>query len=544
MNPFLKYWHTIKYLKPVQLYGRLFFMLNFPRPDLRPPPPLRRPSRAYWTSPIHRKPSFLPPKTFSFLNETHSLDEIGWDNPNILKLWKYNLHYFDYLNTKNSTQNQPALYRLMLNWINKNPPGTGTGWEPYPVSLRIVNWIKWALNGNHLSKEMLHSLAVQVRWLTRRLEFHLLGNHLIANAKALIYAGFFFQGNEADYWLKRGIKIMLDQMPEQILDDGAHFELSTMYQGIIIEDFLDLINLANTYNDNSRITLDVNHMQNRVIKMLTWLGSMCHPDGKIGFFNDAAFGIAPAYHDLISYANRCKIESSQKNTKITNNKNSGYIRLERNGAVLLIDVARIGPDYLPAHAHADTLAFEFSLGKQRIFVNSGTSCYHLCRERIYQRSTAAHNTVQIDKQDSSEVWGSFRVARRAKPFDLKIDDNNFFVTCSHDGYKRLPSKAIHKRSWILKRGNLIIIDCIEGAFNDAEAKFFLHPAIQISSLNLDNTALSLDILNRKCSLQIEGGVIDVIKSYWFPEFGKRVQNSAICIKFKGPKIKTSLSWDI
>ena len=49
-------------------------------------------------------------------------------------------------------------------------------------------------------------------------------------------------------WLKKGLKIYQQQVNEQILDDGAHFELSPMYHSIILEDMLDIINPCDTYS--------------------------------------------------------------------------------------------------------------------------------------------------------------------------------------------------------------------------------------------------------------------------------------------------------
>ena len=137
----------------------------------------------------------------------------------------------------------------------ENPPGQGNGWEPYPTSLRIVNWIKWALSppeprggfepgglpvragvgvlqgleGHEttprqiLPPDCLHSLAVQARWLRRRLEYHLLGNHLFANAKALVFAGAFFVGpegaagamaREPAQWLALGQRLLRRELAE------------------------------------------------------------------------------------------------------------------------------------------------------------------------------------------------------------------------------------------------------------------------------------------------------------------------------------------
>lgn len=81
--------------------------------------------------------------------------------------------------------------RLILRWVEENPPAVGNGWEPYPTSLRIVNWIKWAQAGNLLPESARQSLAIQVRWLSKRVEHHLLANHLFVNAKALAIAGMF-----------------------------------------------------------------------------------------------------------------------------------------------------------------------------------------------------------------------------------------------------------------------------------------------------------------------------------------------------------------
>ena len=113
------------------------------------------------------------------------------------------------------------------------------------------------------------------------------------------------------------------------------------------------------------------------------------------------------------------IESPKIRGKVNDLISSGYVRMEMKSAVLLIDFADIGPKYLPGHAHADSLSFELSLFKQRIFVNSGVSTYASGRARHFERSTAAHNTVTVDKLDSSEVWSSFRVGRKAKVFNRK-----------------------------------------------------------------------------------------------------------------------------
>jgi hypothetical protein len=192
-----RYYHTLRHLRPIQFYGRIAHRLVRPRPDLRPAPPLRAAAQPFPLPPV-RKPSLLGPARFRFLNVERELEgSAGWNDPAAEKLWLYNLHYFDDLNAE-GRDGRDAWHRALIErWIAENPPGHGNGWEPYPLSLRIVNWTKWALSGHALSPAAMQSLAVQTRFLARRLEWHLLGNHLWTNGKALVFAGAFFDGEEA-----------------------------------------------------------------------------------------------------------------------------------------------------------------------------------------------------------------------------------------------------------------------------------------------------------------------------------------------------------
>jgi uncharacterized heparinase superfamily protein len=104
--------------------------------------------------------------------------------------------------------------------------------------------------------------------------------------------------------------------------------------------------------------------------------------------------------------------------------------------------------------------FELSLFGQRVVVNSGTSQYGLGAERLRQRGTAAHSTVEVDGADSSEVWGGFRVARRARPFGLAItdEDQGLKVICAHDGYRRLEGQANSPSALVAGQHSLQVSD--------------------------------------------------------------------------------------
>ena len=359
---------------------------------------------------------------------------------------------------------------LICSWMEANPASQGVGWDPYPLSRRIVNWIKWVMGGHRPRPEILRSLASQTEWLGRHVEYHLLGNHLFENAKALTFAGCFFESSE---WLHKGLNLFEAQIPEQILTDGGHFERSPMYHSLIFEDVLDLVNLGRAYPG---LLPDWSPVAGR---MSGWLKQMLHPDGQIAFFNDSTLGVAPEPRLLFEYAARLGIEPVSVKPAP-----SGYIRLENDATVILFDAGPVGPDYQPGHAHADTLSFELSHRGQRLLVNSGISTYQCGAERQWQRGTAAHNTVRVDGCDQSEVWSAFRVARRARPFDVTTD-NRSWAEAAHDGYHRLKAPVTHRRRIELRKDDLVITDTLDGrGVHEIELFFHLNPGAS-ADISLD-----------------------------------------------------------
>lgn len=281
--------------------------------------------------------------------------------------------------------------------------------------------------------------------------------------------------------------------------------------------------------------------------MLDWLEVMTHPDGEIAFFNDAAFGVAPTLAQLADYAEKLGIPFAPGLAPLTSPlarlPDSGYLRLQAGPAVLILDAGLVGPDYLPGHAHADTLSFELSLFGRRLIVNSGTSCYGASPERQCQRGTAAHNTVVVDGQDSSEVWGGFRVARRARPLNLQWSEaaDGGWVECAHDGYQRLPGRVTHRRRWTLNPTSLCLEDRLDGRYQNAVARLHPHPAICIGLDDAVKGWLELPD-GQRLRWNIEGGCARLIPSTWHPRFGVSAANACLEILFNGSEMNLVIQW--
>ena len=539
--------NTIKYLKAGQILNRISRKFIKPKISL-----FDIPKSSYLYSsikPVIKCPQKIYGKSsFKFLNKEFTLKSSGdWNAKNQDKLWLYNLHYFDDLNAINSEQRLIWHKNLIQKWIEDNPIGLGNGWEPYPSSLRIVNWIKWisldlSLRDN-VKQIWLDSLVIQTRFLNQNLEYHLLGNHLFSNAKALVFSGLFFTGEEADHWYELGLFIINRELSEQVLSDGGNFELSPMYHAIFLEDLLDLVNIHQAYDKSFS-----DNFEKKIVQMLEWLKTMCHPDREIAFFNDAALGVAPSFIELLSYSERLGItvKNNQVN-RLTHLEDSGYIRIENDNVVIIADVGDIGPDYIPGHGHADVLSFELSLFGKRVIVNSGISTYELSEDRYKQRSTELHSTITIDNENSSEVWGGFRVANRAKVFDIsKFEDiNSVEFSACHDGYKKNKEEILHCRYWSVLNDSIRIIDNISGiGVHKVRSVLPLHPSVEVG--DVQENSISLKAGGEKIKINFEGkGKLKIIKSQYYPEFGLAIDNKHLVYDYNGKlpsTITTRISW--
>lgn len=553
----LRYWHTLRDLRPVQIYGRVAQRLLRPRPD-HSPAPVCRPQAGTWVLPARHAPAMLGPRRFHFLSEVRESSwPAGWNDPSIHKLWLFNLHYFADLASDEADERAAWHRELIAQWIADNPPFAGHGYVPYCVSQRIVNWIKWLLAKNDPVDGMLDSLALQTRYLEQRVERHLQGNHLLANATALAFAGLYFGDTEGDRWLATALELFHHELPQQILGDGGHYELSPMYHCLVLEHLLDVMNVARAIKTAAPEAADLTAAWRPQIEhMRQWMHAMAFPDGQIALLSDSAWEIAPTPAELDAYAERLGLPATVSSaSRVTSLADSGYVRLASGPAVLIADVGPLGARYQPGHGHADVLSFELALGNERLVVDTGASVYYgNQRQRLQERGTAAHNTVTVDGQDSSEVWDVFRVARRAKPVDLSIDDSSpdqLEVRCGHDGYLRLAGRVRHHRRWRLSADELVIEDQVSGRFASAIARFHLDPQVRVmippteSVSSGPRVAQAHAVLEHgawRIEFEARGSELSIEASQYHPQFGTTIENECLVCRLSESTAEFRFRW--
>lgn len=428
-----KYYQTLKYLKTSQMIYLVKNRLERGRKAVTEAHAPVSTSLSLWMPALDTNADYL--ERFSLaeilsgkvtlLHESGKPGGRNWANPDKSHLWNFNLHYLEFLIPLTAEYQKTGDMRYYecfrdycRSWIADNREGTGDGWHPYTISLRLTNlWICTDGFGPVLRedmsffRELSDSMYAQYLHLQKKLELHLLGNHYFENLKAVMLGALYF-GEPKIY--EKYKKKLQTELAEQILPDGVHYERSMMYHKIILEDVMRTAKAVRTSDDSwYRELLTV------IRKMADAMYSIEGGMGHTPLFNDSGNNVARSYAGLTAaLQEEFQIIPEKKDAFL----DAGYYCLEKGGLKIVMDAGAIAPDYMPGHGHCDGLSFELSKDGSPVFVNSGTGQYQ-GPYRSYFRSTAAHNTVVIDGEEQSRCWGEHRVAGRIAKISGQAGDN-------------------------------------------------------------------------------------------------------------------------
>lgn len=546
--------HTVKYLKPAQL---AFFVRRrfFPATKVSNcnDAALREGFSLKPVLPVHQPGAEAYEFRFLGVSKSFRPGRIDWAPIDASRLWAYNLHYFDYL--RDPDRDLEVKLDLIENWIAMNAQGSQPGWEPFTTSLRVVNWITFALHYQQLSEKQLAVLFTQVRWLFANDERHILANHYFENLKALLFAGCFFDGKEADKWRRHAGEELANQLSEQFLSDGGHYERSPQYHCLMLENVLDLVNLA---RGNRHLIEDnlTTLLESTARAALEFIMELAPRNQDLPLFNDTALGVAPGSEELAAYARELfgqEVSTRVKTPVMINRPDFGLFGIRTAKDSIIFDSGEVGPEYQPGHTHCDMLSFELSMRGHPVIVDTGVCEYEPGPRRKHLRSTEAHNTISVDGLDQSEVWGEFRVARRAKAdtgfvvlsgslteeaeLELGGSYSGFFPSA----FRAVPAYA-HSRQINVKlvKGRFESLDVVDSIDilstslqkqnNLVESFLHFHPGVQVEILSDRSVALVLPDGTWLELWQRGTAKLELVESIYCPRFGEVQENKCLVMR--------------
>ncbi|MBK6657943.1 MAG: alginate lyase family protein [Proteobacteria bacterium] len=345
---------------------------------------------------------------FGFLNHVRDFGtQVDWVAAGESRLWQYNLHYFDWLRQLDFP---PAdVLDHIGQWIAANPPFNGTGWEPYPSSLRLVNWLGAlaSLPPGHVPRSVVESIALQGAWLEANIEYQLGANHLFVNLKALLFTAAFLGDGVGQALAARVVPRFVVELGEQFLADGGHYERSPMYHAILTQDLLELRALSR--RNPGLLPSEVALKLERFLQAPSNSPRAWNPQMTACFCSmtqpPISRRVARSCWRLTGQGRDA--EPSARDGELTSRAlpASGYFVAKRDRDMVVFDCGEVGPAHQPGHAHCDTLSFELYVDGRRLLTNAGNYDYVAGPVRSHARSTRAHNTVVVDGMEQSEIWG-------------------------------------------------------------------------------------------------------------------------------------------
>jgi uncharacterized heparinase superfamily protein len=482
-------------------------------------------------------------------------------------LWTYTLHYHEWIYrlldpaAANATLGAVMASKFLQDWIVSCPPGRAGfahyPWNSFAIACRLQWWARiywnapvsfWAAGPDSFRRDFLDSFAMQAQYLAMHIEWDVRGNHLMRDAAGLAFAGTFLPDVLGRRYLDVAAKLADSQVTEQILNDDTHFERSASYQCHFMEDLSHLCVLLPFSSVRSRL-------QERLRQLLHTLAWLVHPDLLPVQFNDAALNSYAPPASLMAAGRALGMKGLPdlyvRSHGVRHFKAFGIVAAHRGSDTLFFDVGKVGVDYQPGHAHADTLSIEMSIASRRFIVDPGCFDYDYGVNREYDRSSLAHNTVTVNGTNSSELWHVFRVGARAVATVHEFTDNcrgGFTCSASHDGYRTQRGHPIHRRtvSWREEKMIRIVDEVYGNGMHTVQGGFLVAPDWRVVEVPGGFTA-SLSEVTARIRIIAESPVVQqfIEQGCYHPEFGLELR--ATRVGWRGTtqiplKITTLIDW--
>lgn len=413
-----------------------------------------------------------------------------WEPYGVDDQWLGELHSFDWLRDLRELGGDEARKQardMLENWIQNYRRWTPVIWRSDVIGMRISNWLSLynfygASAHEHFQDQLVRSITVQAKHLSRSIGNDCSGLASLQAIKGLIMAGICLSGREL--WLEQGLDLLEKETGNQILSDGGHVSRSPAQMIKAIRIFLDI--KAALAGGGYPIPAGIDGTISNLAQVIRFFR---YPDRNLAVFHGTQEGSAVELDEIMK-----RIGAKGKVLKAL--PSTGFERVTVGRSLLMIDGAAPPKYPYDQDVHAAPLAFEFSYGKERIFVNCGTHPSESKWNEVL-RGTAAHNTLSLDYRNACEISEDGHFARRPRKVSMHRDDQKdaVLVEGSHDGYMQVNGITHRRRFYLSDHGHDLrgeeMLHCSTGMAQpcDVALRFHLHPRVLVSLIQDGKEAL-------------------------------------------------------
>jgi len=427
---------------------------------------------------------------FSFSGQKFTATLVPWKPDNASPDWLTAMHSFEWLRDLRALggdQARRAARQLVKDWLVHYKNWDAVTWRPDIVGARLAAWIGMhdfflasADDGYRLT--VFESIQKQAKYLLRILPGNMRGAKLIIALKGLIYACLALPNSQTK--LFQALALLHDEIGKQILPDGGHIERNPTTHAKVLHCFIDIRSALRCAGLAVPETL-----QQAIHSMAPMLRFYMHGDGKLAQFNGGCEGDANFLEMLLQQAHaNGKAAHAAPHT--------GYERLQLGRSIVMFDVGAPPPVGYDTQIHAGPLAFEFSIGRERMIVNCGHAgtISPAMPLTMALRNTAAHSSATVANTNAVELRNEGGIGRHPRTIHLHRDatKDQILVAASHDGYHTNLGVLHNRQIYMADNGeDLRGQDSFIGSAGHAFAiRFHLSPDVK-ASLTGQNTGVLL-----------------------------------------------------
>jgi uncharacterized heparinase superfamily protein len=347
--------------------------------------------------------------------------------------------------------------------------------RPDVAGARIAAWLGHydffaASADDGFRQRLMGRLVADARSLAAALPTEELDARALTALKGLIAAAVALPEHAA--FLTRAMRVLPPEIARQVLPDGCHCERSPAQVLNALQDLTEIRALLQAAQAQPPAALAA-----AIERMAPALRGLRHGDGGLALFNGSKEEDPALVELVLAQAGR----AGRAPMALTE---GGFHRLQAGRSVLIVDCGPPAPPKLDRLAHAGTLSFELSVGRDRLIVNVGAAPAAGPQWRDATRATAAHSTLVIADTSSSELRAE-GLGRKPEKVEVQRQEANgaHWLEASHDGYLK-PYGAIHRRRLYMSESGEDIRgeDVVEAADPQPyTVRFHLHPDVDANA---------------------------------------------------------------
>lgn len=417
-----------------------------------------------------------------------------WDTEHDDIEFNYNLQrmylFAETMNTNKFTDQQKI--NILLSWIDQFPPSKNKAWMGFNCSIRLINWMKilssvesWEKINETCLENIMGSIYQNIEFIEKNIEHHIPGNHVIFQYFALWLILFLLEDSLSEKYAN----LFEQEFGDEFLYSGLHFEKSTHYHLQVLQLGVYYCLLSSDKIDNvSTQLLEI------IRKAYKIFDALCYKANHIPLIGDNCYNffhlsLSEDSQNLNALRKFLRIDISDD--ELLEIKND-YLVLRYSKNHIIFDIGNIGLEQNPGHGHSDLLNIIFAYDGIPIFTDPGTKRYSSSPENMALKRASSHNTLSINGEDQSKLWGFFRWAFLPNNFEYNFlkEENKITLNGSYAGYKNI-GKVDHYRKIDLYDNEVFIIDIVKyDKLKNVDQNFILSQYVKIDKSN-DKLILSI-----------------------------------------------------